>query len=149
MQGPRILIAMIGMLMLGDISADTVFYKYTDEDGRVYFTDRPPVDAHTEQITIRVQSWDGEATVTEHTQAGDRTETITIYTADWCRICHRAKDYMKEKGYPFRERDIEKSRSAKLEFDRLGGKGVPVILVGDKRMNGFSPGTLEQLQADN
>lgn len=149
MQGPCILIAMIGMLMFGHVSADTILYKYTDEDGRVYFTDRPPVDAQAEQITIRVQSFDGEATVTEHANAAARPETITIYTADWCRICHRAKDYMKEKGYSFRERDIEKSRSAKLEFDRLGGKGVPVILVGGKRMNGFSPGKLEQLLADN
>jgi hypothetical protein len=34
--------------------------------------------------------------------------------------------------------------TGKTEFRRLGGAGVPIILVGDRRMNGFSA---EQLNA--
>ncbi|MFT5117234.1 MAG: hypothetical protein ACI9NY_000763 [Kiritimatiellia bacterium] len=37
------------------------------------------------------------------------------------------------------EYDIEKNARAKRHYDALGGKGVPVILMGKKRMNGFSP----------
>jgi hypothetical protein len=34
--------------------------------------------------------------------------------------------------------DIEKNRMARKEFDRLSGRGVPLILVGGSRMSGFS-----------
>lgn len=36
------------------------------------------------------------------------------------------------------ELDIEKSGKVRKDYDRLGARGVPLILVGNKRMNGFS-----------
>jgi glutaredoxin len=149
MQGLRILATVVCLIIAVTGRAETVLYKYTDEAGQVYFTDRPPADVQTEQITIQVQSFEGQATIFDHNPIESRPESITIYTADWCRVCHRAKKYMDDKGYQYIERDIEKHARARREFDRLGGKGVPVILVGKKRMNGFSPGKLEQMLADN
>lgn len=46
---------------------------------------------------------------------------------------------------PLTEYDIEKDAQARREYDALGARGVPVILVGKKRMNGFSAAGFEKL----
>jgi glutaredoxin len=53
-------------------------------------------------------------------------------------VCKRAKRYFKANNIPFVEYDIEKSRKAAREYKKLGGRGVPLILVGKQRMSGFS-----------
>jgi hypothetical protein len=45
----------------------------------------------------------------------------------------------------FSEYDVDKSSKGKRDFKKLGGKGVPVILVGKQRMNGFSAGKFEKI----
>ncbi len=72
---------------------------------------------------------------------------MVMYTTSWCGVCKRARNYLTAEGIEFSEYDIEKSRKGKREFDRLGGKGVPVILVGKQRMNGFSKEKFAQLYA--
>jgi glutaredoxin len=76
---------------------------------------------------------------------GGRGKKVVMYSAPWCAACKGAKRFFREKGIPFREMDIQKSRLARREFDRLNGRGVPLILVGDKRMNGFSPKSFMKL----
>jgi len=43
------------------------------------------------------------------------------------------------------ERDIERSRLAKRAYDRLGGNGVPLIVVGENKMSGFSVRQFDRL----
>ena len=57
----------------------------------------------------------------------------------------KAKHYFKSKGIRFTEFDVEKSAKGKREFNKLGGGGVPIILVGSRRMNGFSVESFEKL----
>ena len=44
----------------------------------------------------------------------------------------------------FSEQNIERSRRAFAEFQRHGGGGVPLILIGQQKLNGFDPGKLKQ-----
>ncbi len=53
--------------------------------------------------------------------------------------------WVDEKGIKYKEYDVEKSAKGKSEYRRLGAKGVPVILVGKRRMNGFSVDGFEKL----
>jgi glutaredoxin len=69
---------------------------------------------------------------------------VVVFSTN-CPLCRDAKKYLKERGVTFTDHDIEKDESAKEEFKRLNGRGVPVILVGAKRLNGFSRNRLEQV----
>ena len=62
-----------------------------------------------------------------------------MYSAEWCGICKRAKSFMDSEGIPYKEYDVDESSKGKRDFKKLNGKGVPIFLVGDQRMNGFSP----------
>ena len=62
---------------------------------------------------------------------------VTMYSTSWCGYCRKARELFTRQGIPFKELDIEKSAQAKQEYDALNGRGVPLILIDDKKMTGF------------
>ena len=74
-----------------------------------------------------------------------KNKRVVMYSAAWCGVCKTAKKYFTEKKIAYSEYDIDTNPKAKADFDKMGGRGVPVILVGSRRMNGFSAGGFEQL----
>ena len=44
--------------------------------------------------------------------------------------CREAEAYLQSQGIPYAKHDIEKDSAAKQRFRELGGKGVPLIVVG-------------------
>lgn len=117
-------------------------YKWVDENGKVHFSDRVPGGAQAEQVKIRTYSGPAEVS-NDSSQTNSRG--IRLFTTSWCGVCKKAKTYLQQKGIAFTEYDVEKSVFGKSEYKRLRGTGVPIILVGKKRMNGFSPVRLDQL----
>jgi glutaredoxin len=69
---------------------------------------------------------------------------VIIYGAEWCGACHDAARYLKKKGIPFIEKDVEKDPGAEREMERklaqngLRGGSIPIIDVRGKVMVGFS-----------
>lgn len=69
---------------------------------------------------------------------------VTLYTTRQCAHCRQAKAFLQKKKIRFVEFDIERNQRAFKEFQRLGARGVPVIMVGSSRIDGFNPNKLEQ-----
>lgn len=137
------------LVAIGAVCSSAAFatgvYKWTDADGRVHFGDRPPEGAAAQEVKIR--SFDGPAEVTS--VGGDTVDrSVTLLSATWCGVCKRAKEHLRARGVSFTEHDVEKSGIGKSEYKRLNGKGVPIILVGQQRMNGFSATGLDKLLRD-
>ncbi|MGB8169204.1 MAG: glutaredoxin domain-containing protein [Chthoniobacteraceae bacterium] len=70
---------------------------------------------------------------------------VVMYSTSHCPACKMAKTYFTQKGVPYEEHDIEKSPEDRAAFQKLGGHGVPLIMVGTERMEGFSAQRLDQL----
>ena len=76
--------------------------------------------------------------------------TVIIYGAEWCGPCHQAASYLKRKGIPFVEKDIEKDPQAAREMQsKLKAAGIrtgsiPVIDVRGKVMVGFNPNSVDE-----
>ena len=73
--------------------------------------------------------------------------SVVMYATAWCPYCAKARAYFARQGIAYVEYDIEKSAAVNAEFKRLGGRGVPLILVGTQKMSGFSEQGLEALLA--
>jgi glutaredoxin len=75
---------------------------------------------------------------------------VVIYGAEWCSACHDAARYMRRKGIPYVEKDIEKDPVAAREMEeklakhRMRSGSIPVIDVRGTVMVGFDP---EQIEA--
>lgn len=73
------------------------------------------------------------------------TTPVIMYSTQWCPYCRKAHAYFKRHKISYVEYDIEASEQNLAKFRELNGNGVPLILVGDKRMQGFSPKSFEDL----
>jgi len=65
------------------------------------------------------------------------TPRITLYTTRNCPQCRLAKQYLQQKGLRFQEFDVQQNVRAQKAFARLGARGVPVIMIGETRIDGF------------
>ena len=74
---------------------------------------------------------------------GQFAGTVVLYVTSWCPHCKSAKSYLDRRGIPYVAYDIEKDSAARERHQQLGGGGVPLILVGSRKMSGFSPQALE------
>jgi glutaredoxin len=70
---------------------------------------------------------------------------VVMYTTQWCPSCYRARQYFKRHSVNYIEYDIEASAENLAKFRDLGGTGIPLILVGDRRLLGFSPRSFDEL----
>jgi glutaredoxin len=74
---------------------------------------------------------------------------VIIYGAEWCGACHEAARYLRSKGIPYVEKDVEKDSGAasemqqKLARNGLRAGSIPVIDVRGKVMVGFNPQEVE------
>ena len=75
----------------------------------------------------------------------DEIKRVVIYTTTRCSICKKAKAYFDEQGIGYDEYDVEKDPRGKKDYKRMGGRGVPIILVGSQRMNGFTQKRFDEL----
>lgn len=110
-------------------------YKWVDADGKTHFSDAKPKSDAVESVTLEINTY---TDVSFDDGSGDIGERVVMYSTSWCGYCKKARRYFERNNIVFVEYDIERNRKAKVEYDRLGGRGVPVILVGTRRMNGFS-----------
>ena len=115
------------------------------------YGDKPPADAKSEEL--RIPSYDGPVEVRDWSgtlrskaapaQAPAAGAGVTMYATSWCGHCRRAREYFAAKGIGYTEVDVEKSPEGRKRFRELGGRGVPLIVVGSKVMRGFSPERFE------
>ena len=115
-------------------------FRYTDEQGNTVYTDAaPPVTFTTATVDIRPNTVAGPA----YTDSGQKS--VVLYSAEWCGICKRARDYFEGRGIEFEEYDIDTDEKGRRDFAEMRGRGVPIILVGDQRMRGFNPTRFQDL----
>lgn len=77
-----------------------------------------------------------------------RGPRVTLYTTSRCPNCRRLKQWLVAHKLRFQEFDIERSQRASREFQRLGSRGVPLLLVDRQRVDGFDPKRLQKVFKD-
>lgn len=159
----QMFIAMITLVLV--ISpAGAEMYQWLDESGAVTFKDTPP-PATGKRSKVKVYrdsdfapappppapapaarspkaaaaQWTQPLTTKNERFSG----TVEMYVTEWCGYCKKAQSYMNSKGIPYVTYDIEKDSTARRRHKELGGRGVPLIIIGSNRMSGFSPESLE------
>jgi glutaredoxin len=145
----RALLIALLLATCGAASAQSI-YRWVDAQGKVHYTSDPPPGTRTkEQVRPRINSYAAPAAASAPTPAPQpqarAAQPVVMYATSWCPYCAQAREYFGRNGIAYTEHDIEKSAGAKAEFKRLGGRGVPLILVGREKMSGFSELGFESL----
>jgi len=136
----RLCVLILAQFVLNTVLSAQV-YRYVDENGRVAYSSSKPAGVEkANQITIRHNS-------VSSTYADDEAiaKDVVIYTTTWCSVCKRAKAYLDEQGIIYSEYDVEKDTKGKRDYAQMRGRGVPIIMVGGRRMNGFDAARFQRL----
>jgi glutaredoxin len=77
-------------------------------------------------------------------QAGGQ---VTLYATRTCGYCRLTREFFSRHDIRYREIDIEASSEGYARFRALGGRGVPVVVVGEDVQHGYSEQHLKRLLA--
>ncbi len=75
----------------------------------------------------------------------EASNTLVLYSADWCPICLRAKDYLDDRGIDYEERDVDEPEWKQELVAKTGRRAIPVFEFGGRILSGFRPEALERL----
>lgn len=75
-----------------------------------------------------------------------KENNITIYSTSTCPYCVYVKNYFKEKGVSFVDKNVGIDREAGQEMVQKSGQmGVPVVEINGEIIVGFRPDVFDQL----
>ena len=148
----RVLLGMIAVLCLffvsGPVAAE--IFKYVDEEGKVHFTDAPPVGVDAKPLDIQPNVYEGGNTAKKTMKSTSEASAtykpvakiqpkLELFVTSWCGYCKKAEAYLRKKGINFTAFDIEKDlRAARRKDSLTSRKGVPFALIGNQKVTGFS-----------
>jgi glutaredoxin len=136
-------------------------YSWVDKNGTKHYSDTAPENRKgLRDFKVIENSPDSRTSGSGETDASSDSSAlqdpqkkampaVKIYTTPWCKYCKRAKAWMNQNAVPYEEFDVEKSAENDRQYKALGGKSVPLILVGNRRMSGWDEGTMRQLLGMN
>ena len=72
-------------------------------------------------------------------------KNVVVYSSNTCGYCTMVKDYLKEKGVEYTEKNVSSDIEARKELMSKGFMGVPVVYVEDEVIQGFDKERLDVL----
>jgi glutaredoxin len=127
-------------------------YKSVGADGRVVYSDKPPVTGAVEKtmklenLPVSVVPGASPAPAKRASAPGDPggplviaapPSGVVLFTASWCGYCKAAKAYLNQKNIAYRELDVD-TPIGKTAFADIGGRSVPLLIAPRQRITGFT-----------
>lgn len=139
------LLSVCALLVLFSGTSVAEIYRWVDDQGRVHFGDDPEKSRAAQKVELEVNTFESVSYDDIEFAEPTASNKVVMYATSWCGYCKKARHYFAANAIPFTEYDIETNKRARRAYDAMGAKGVPVILVGKKRMNGFSEQGFENI----
>lgn len=135
----RLTILVSTLLLAANANAADI-YQRTDAQGRVHFSDRPQDGAANPRPLVQPN-----AIGSVQPNARPETKEVVLYSTQRCGFCRKARAHFAARGIPYTEDDVETTEKGWRDYNRMNGRGVPIILIGGERMNGFSASLFDQM----
>ncbi len=123
-----------------DANAQQVF-RIVGPDGRVTFSDKPPMDPGTRAAPAKSVAISGgtnnSALPFELRQAASRYP-VTLYTAPECGPCGAGRAMLSARGIPFSEKTVTTRDDVEALTRVAGSPSLPFLTIGGQQLKGFS-----------
>jgi glutaredoxin len=135
----RTLLVALGLLAISFGAGAERLYKWVDQDGKVHYSATPPSDVDAVQKNIRA----GGSRDAGGPDLSDKPPVV-LYVVPKCGACDEARSYLKKRGVPFTDKNVDGDPKAQEELKKKsGGLSVPTITIGEKVMRGYMESLLE------
>ena len=65
---------------------------------------------------------------------------VVLYATQWCSYCAKTRKFFSKSHIAFKELDVESSEQGRIEYQQLGGGGVPIIVINRSTViRGYDP----------
>ncbi len=71
-------------------------------------------------------------------------QPVVLFGTTWCGYCRKARNFFAENNIAYCEYDVEASAANQQTFTELGGNGVPLIVIGEEKLDGFNESALRR-----
>ena len=68
---------------------------------------------------------------------------VIMLGAWWCTYCYQAKRYFQKNDIHYCEYDMENTEEGRRLYQENGGGAVPILLIGEYQLSGFSEQQIE------
>jgi glutaredoxin len=69
---------------------------------------------------------------------------VVMYATTTCPYCAKTRELFAKQGVKYTEYQIDKSETANADFLAKGGIGVPLLYIGERRIDGFREATIRE-----
>jgi glutaredoxin len=73
-----------------------------------------------------------------------RYRDVRILTTSFCPYCKRTKNFLRKNGIRFSEYDIHGSEKGKALYEKLGGRGVPLLIINNTVIHGYNESKMQK-----
>ena len=106
---------------------------------------RRPVQAALVVVALFVLAGCGRDPAALRAEVG--SAPVVLLSTAWCGYCRKLRGDLAGWGVAYDELDVEKSPEGRNAYELVGGRGVPILLIGDEVVHGYSPQRARELIA--
>ena len=140
------LIALGCSALISGVAAQQV-YRIVGPDGRVSFSDKPPVDAASPRAAAAPAPGQAGAGAAIASAGGSlpfelrqvaAKFPVTLYTGTACGPCGAGKAYLTGRGVPFTEKTVNSNEDIDALQRLASDNSLPLLTVGGQQIKGYS-----------
>lgn len=126
---------------VGDANAQQI-YRIVGPDGRITFSDQPPLDASkgatpAKAVALPGAAGTGNALPLELREAASRYP-VTLYSAPSCAPCNAGRAMLSSRGIPFSEKTVTTNEDIEALKHLASGAALPMLTIGGQQLRGYS-----------
>lgn len=140
---PLASLAGAGLLLIAAAASAQTVYRTVGPDGRVSFSDQPPVPGAATQVAPQAAArTPATASASQPLpyalqQVANRFP-VTLYTGTDCAPCDSARQLLLSRGVPFSERTVNSNEDVDALKRLSGENSLPFGSIGTQQIKGFS-----------
>ena len=135
-------------LAIGALAASSLAcaaqYKVVGADGKVTYTDRPPLAAGDRISSLRglpPSAASGIAALPLDVRQAAQRYPVTLYVTANCAPCDSARQFLRQRGIPHTEKSVVTGEDGEALLRLTGGRDAPSVSIGAQVVRGLSTDT--------
>jgi glutaredoxin len=135
-------ISLLACLMcLGALAHAQTVYRIVGADGKVTFSDKPPVTTEQAKVAATTSAAPGGASggaLPFELRQVVAKYPVTLYSGADCGPCNSGRTLLNSRGVPFSERSVTTAEDIESLQRLTGETSLPFLSIGSQRIKGFS-----------
>ena len=132
-------LAVFAIAALWSTVSQAQVYRIVGPDGKVTFSDKPPVTEGASRVGAASSTGgNGAAGLPYELRQVASKYPVTLYVGDNCGPCGAGRSLLTSRGIPFAEKTVNSNEDGQALQRLSGDRSLPFMTIGSQQLKGFS-----------